>query len=373
MVGAVVVLVALVGCGSKSNDSGGGVSSSSYLKTVKGEVNNLLRPKGTFVKEPTSSPSTPPGQKKIAFISCGQQVTACSTAWEAAQQAAELRGWKITLFDAKLDYPSASQGVRQAVAQGADGIISFFVDCQYFKAGLEDAKKAGVPVVAAESRDCNETSPGAPSLFSYVIHYGHGETYEQQSAAFARASAQYAVDKFNGQSHALALMDDTPSIDPLVTAIQQIYAKCAGCTLNMVRIPVSAYGSRLQGIAEQELAKDPQVNTLLNPYEATALEDYPAVRSSGRESKILTFMGEGGEAGLDLIRQGANGFAFAWPVPWDGGWAPIDALGRIFAGEKPVATGQGHQLIDATHNLPKTGASQSPVDFEAMYTKAWGG
>ena len=40
--------------------------------------------------------------------------------------------------------------------------------------------------------------------------------------------------------------------------------------------------------------------------------------------------------------------------------------------EAPAFSGLGWQLVDATHNLPASGAWQPPVDFKSLYEKAWG-
>ena len=369
---ALVAALAIAGCGDDSDDSTGGPSASAdYVEDVQASVDKALGPEGTFVEEPTTSPVAPGDSKKVSVISCGQQVGACAEAADAAQEAADALGWESTLFDAKLDLPSASTGIRNALAQGADGILMFYIDCENVTAALQEAKDAGVPVVAAESRDCSDTSSGGPSLFTHVVEYQEG-TYDQWLDAVYVATAEYAIAEFDGESHAVAFMDDVPAVDGAAEAVERVYEQCEGCTLEMVRFPVTAYGTRLQGIAEQELLKNPDVNTVMPSFEASALEVYPAVRSSGKADQILTFVGEGGVPGLDLIRDGVRGYAYCVPVRWDGGYASVDALGRILAGEEPVPIGMGVQLIDAEHNMPEGGACESPIDFEAMYKEAWG-
>lgn len=365
---ALIALLALGGCGSDDSDDSdsGGSASNAYLEEVQGTVDELLSPEGTFVEEPTTSPTAPGEAKNIAIISCGQQVGACAEATGAAQEAADALGWESTLFDAKLDLPSASTGIRNAVAQGADGIFLYFIDCDFIKAGLQEAKDAGVPVVAAEARECDPSNP----LFTHVVEYEPGN-YEEQQRAFYRAAAQYPIAELDGESKAITFLDEVPQGEWGTEEIEQVYEQCEGCTLEVVRFPQTAYGTRLQGIAEQELLRNPDVNTVIPSFEASALEIYAAVRSSGKADQILTFVGEGGVAGLDLLREGANGYAFNFPVRWEG-WGGIDALGRLFAGEEPVPIGLGSQLIDADHNLPESGPAVSPIDFEAMYKEAWG-
>jgi hypothetical protein len=87
--------------------------------------------------------------------------------------------------------------------------------------------------------------------------------------------------------------------------------------------------------------------------------------------------GEGTAPIVDLIHQdrGVNA-GVGYSVRWEG-WAALDALNRLFAGEKPEGagfeSGMGAQLFDAKTNLPPAGERfDSEVDFEAAYRKAWG-
>ncbi|HYC82874.1 MAG TPA: substrate-binding domain-containing protein [Solirubrobacterales bacterium] len=384
-IAALVLMVALVaGCGSGSSTTSGGStggsaaegttegggSSSDYLSGVEKHVETLLSTEGTSVEKPTTSPVRAGGHHKIALISCGQQAALCARGVGAAEEAAHKLGWTATLFDAKLNPPSAATGIRQAIAAGDDGIFVFLVDCTNIKSALEEAKNAGIAVVAGESRDCDETNPGSPPLFTYSLELSGGLNVVSGNREFFGAAAEYAIDKYDGESKALAFFESTANGNLTASLLEEAYAKCSGCSLEMIRFPPSAYGTRLQGIAEQELLKHPEVNTVVPAFEATALEVYPAVRASGKSSEILTFVGEGNEGGMDLIREDANGYAVPFNAEWEG-YGGIDALGRLFLGQKPVPIGQGFQLIDAEHNLPKSGPAASPIDFKAMYEKAW--
>jgi len=376
----VILLVALVaGCGGGSSSTSGGTSggsegdgsSSDYLSQVEANVETLLSPMGTFKEEPTTSPIKAGEGRKIEVISCGQQVVTCAEATAGAMEAAKKLGWQATLFDAKLDYPSAATGIRQAVANGVEGIFIYFMDCSNFKSALEEAKKAGVFVVAADARDCSETNPGAPSLLDYIIHYAGNADYDTYQEEYFHAIGEYMMAKTGGESKAQFVGEETPTGQLSEASLKELYAKCSGCSLEFVKYPGSAFGTRLQGIAEQELLKHPEVNSVIPGYEAVSLEVYPAVRASGRSSEIITFLGEGAEASINLLREGANGVATSTPVEWEG-YAGVDALGRVMLGQKPVPMGQGVRLVDAEHNMPKSGPAGSPVDFKAMYEKAWG-
>ena len=356
---------------SAEESTSGSTSSSSYLEGVNEYVEELLGPKGSFEEFPKTSPVRPDPSRSIAIIDCGEEIGACKLEAEAAETAAHKLGWKTTLFDTKANPASANTGIRNALAQGVDGITMYLTDCQYIKAGLEEAKEANVPVYAVEGRDCNETSPGAEPLYTAVMSYGGGKSFGEYQSQFSKAAADYAISEADGKSDALAMLEEAPSIKFEQEAFEDAYEECEECELKVVDFPLSAYGTNLQAIAETELLRDPQINSFLPSFEAAALETYPAVQATGRGEEIATFVGEGNEGGLDLIREGDNTFAFNWPVKWEG-WGAIDGLGRLFLGQKPVHTGQGAQMIDAEHNLSASGPAEVPINFEAMYERLWG-
>lgn len=370
--GAVVAIATLAACGStsggSSNSTSGGSSTTDVAQLQK-RVDQLSSPQGTYTEQPTTSPKPEPN-KFIGVVSCGESISACAQWTQGSRAAISALGWKSTLFDTKADPSAAATGIRNAIAQKADGIFVPYTDCKYIKSALQEAKAAKIPVVGAEGYDCSDSDPSAPSLFTYVVSYGTGP-YPAQAEAWGESMAAYAIAKQGGKSHALAFFDDTSeSQTPILEGIKKVYAQCSGCSVTPVRFPLSAFGTTLQQTAEENLLKHPDTNAVLTGYEAISTEIYPAVRSSGK--KVLTFMGEGGEAGMNLVRQNPDSsFVSGWPAAWEG-WAAIDALNRIFDGQKPVATGQGLQLVYAGHNLPAKGPYTSPIDFQSMYLKAWG-
>jgi ribose transport system substrate-binding protein len=345
--------------------SGGASGAPAFATTAAAKARSA---QGTFVEAPTK-PVTPPKDKRLMLLSCGQSISACAFDTGAAAEAAKALGWRATLYDTKGDPTNAAAGIRQAIAGRYDGIFMYFMDCDYARSALAEAKRAKIPVIAAEAFDCNQIDKGAASLFTYSVHYVEGD-YNSYARAWGRAIADEAIAALDGKSKALAFADDTSrGNEPILQGIKDEYGKCDSCSLRIVRFPFSAFGTKLQGIAEQNLLKSPDVNTTLTTYEAISLEVAPAVRSSGR--KILQFVGEGGEPGTQLIRQGVNGYGVGYPLDWEG-WAVVDAFARLFNGEKPVPSGIGLQTFDKDDHTPASGRYQPPIDFRAMYRKLWG-
>ncbi len=83
--------------------------------------------------------------------------------------------------------------------------------------------------------------------------------------------------------------------------------------------------------------------------------------------------GEGFHDELDNVRLGKIAATNAISSNWTG-WAAVDTLNSIFNHTKPVDSGIGWTLVDATHNLPATPGTDftPPIDYTAEYKKAWG-
>src|SRR5689334_17567875 len=131
---AVVVVVAclaaaaaLAACGgsSDSSSSGGTTGESSNASQAGGGDSAAQKRlaelyEGTYALPPKTAPKPQPG-KTIWLISCGQQIGACANGTRGAQEAAEALGWSTKVFDTKGDPSEMLNGVRSAVAGGADG------------------------------------------------------------------------------------------------------------------------------------------------------------------------------------------------------------------------------------------------------------
>lgn len=384
LLAAACVTVSACGGGSSSTEGGGtsaeagseggseggsGGESSGSTGAVEERAEAFLSTKSNFKEAPTK-PVKPPSGKKLMLVSCGQTITACKYANDSAEEAAKDLGWQTTLFDTKGELAEAATAVRNAVAQGYDGITMYFIDCSYAKAALQEAKEAKIPVVTAEGFDCGEINPSAPELFTYKVEYSEGK-YVEHAKNWGRSIGDYAVLNKGGDVNALIFADESNRANvPITEGIEEALDECSGCSSEVVTFPISDFGTSLQRIAEQELLKHPEVNTVLTTYEAISLEVRPAVQAAGRE--ILLFLGEGGTPGMDLIREGtSNVYASGFPIEWEG-YAMIDAFARIFAGQEPEATGIGVQLIDEEHNLSPKGPYAPPVDYKKMYRKLWG-
>ncbi|HZV74472.1 MAG TPA: substrate-binding domain-containing protein [Conexibacter sp.] len=364
-ISAAVVAMAAGGCGSGGGGGGGSTSSGGGAAAADQQAVDALY-KGTY-QAPPQAPKPAPG-KSILLLSCGQSLPTCAAAMTGAQEAAGKMGWKTTIFDTKGDPNQASAGIRQALVSKADGVFLYFTDCRLMKQALQEAKSAKLPVVAAESLDCDYG--GGTPLFAATVRYAEG-SYADWIAAYGKAQAQYVIAKTGGKAKVLDFVED----DLLGASIQQqaevaALRACAGCKVYPVKYTIGDLSTGIQQKAQQALLQHPDANATIVQYDAVLLSGVSAAtQAAGR--KLVVMAAEGDTATMDLVRSGKVTAGVGIPIEWEG-YAGVDALNRLLHGRPTATSGIGLQVYDKDHNTPPSGPYKPPIDFRAAYGKAWG-
>lgn len=368
-VAAVCVGLFVVGCGSDDSDSGesGDSGSDSFTADAQKKVDELYT--GTYESPPSDSPPAAE-DKSVWLISCGQSIVSCSDAIGGAEEAAGELGWESNIYDTKGDPTTAGTGVRQAIAADADGIFVYFLDCSYMAKPLEEAQDAGIPVVAAESFDCDAGDPGAPALFTSVVSYVEG-AFPEWVRKFNEAQGYYAVATTDGSANSLFFSDDVSlAAAEADEGYDSILGQCSGCENEIINYSFDEIFSGVQQQTEQKLLQSPDANVVTVAYDGILVAGVEAAVSAAT-TDIDLIGGEGGPAVMDLARDGKVTAGVGLPNAWEG-YSGMDSLNRIFADEEPETSGIGIQIWDQDHNLPETGGYEPPIDFRADYQAAWG-
>jgi ribose transport system substrate-binding protein len=382
----------LAACGSSSSDSTSnevatGSDQSTSSKPVSAALNSELAEgleqgyAGTFTAPPTTSPPPAPG-KDIWLISFAQSESFSAVWSEAGERAGKALGWETHVFDAKGEPNTALEGIRTAIAAKADAIVIYVFDCKSIKAGIEQAKKAGIVVIADQSEDC------APSLYNYDVTYNPASSPEKSSEfeGYLRGWGGAFADWLAAESHESAKVIGLKDTDYHSAVVQyegfaEQLEKCSGCeVVDQVNFVLKEIGPALQQKVEQALLKNPEANAVAVPVADSVMTSGVAqtLKASGRLETLLITGGEGQAPNIELIRNKegqdvANCQSNRWDV-----YSVMDAANRIFNGEEPVInTGNGFQLVDREHNMPPKGSAclpmknGKPIEFEALYEEAW--
>lgn len=374
---AVVVGVALAlaacssGSGAGSAKTEGGASPAQDVAAARAR----LRPwrTGTSRRVPTTGPAAQAG-KDVYVVSCGQLLESCSVLVDGVMKGAAAIGWRTTLFDTKLDFASAGDAIRQAMAAGADGAIVVGVDCQHFPGALDQARAAKFPVVVLNAFDCDVTSGGKEKArFSAQVNFTPGHQKPVDSAkALAAAKADYGIEATGGKLKAINLQqDDLLAVQLLGQGFAEGVARCGGCeTVATVKFSTSDLldGTFAQKVASA-LVEHPEANAIHFPYAAAVLLGTAGLRDAARPD-LVVLGGEGMPSQYELVNDGTLDMVMAFSAGWTG-FGAIDTLNRVFAGTDQVDEGVGYQLVTKStlHGKDTWDVDQ---DYQAAYRKVWG-
>lgn len=382
-VGAVVVLVGAVGCGDSSDDGDGAAAPSSTTTTAGptttsgdpvADASARLQPwlEGTFREPPTSGPAAEADQD-ITVISCGQLLESCAVLVDGVMEGAEAIGWDATMVDTKLDFASAGDAVRQAMAAGSSGAIVVGIDCQYLSAALDEAKAADFPVIALNGFDCDVTSDGEePARFTAQVDFTEGDLHPIDTAhEFAAAKADWATVATDGQMKAINLQqEDLLATKLLGEGFAMGVEKCSTCEI--VDTVTFSTTDLLDGTFNQKLAtsltQHPEANVVNFPFAGTVTLGLAGLRDANRPD-IIVLGAEGLPTQYELLEDGTLDMVMATPTGWSG-WAAIDTLNRSLAGEDLPDQGVGYQLLTA-EDIDGTDY-EGPIDFRSAYRSVWG-
>jgi ribose transport system substrate-binding protein len=372
-VAAIFLLVAPVAAATSARAPSAASPSTQALKNATVAVSRAFKGTNRNV-DPTPRRAVP--GKHVVIVSAGQASISAQIGVNAAVDAARAIGWRVEVYDAKLDPANYAPLVRQAIAAGVDGIFLAAIDCQAVQAPLAEARAAGIAVIGLGSYDCNDPHGGGAKrgLFSAAINFGPGvKSAGAFSAAYGADQANYTIMKSKNQARIIVLQD--PEFTTLYYTYQgfkrTIDRSHGSKIVSTLEITLADFtNNQVKPKIQAELLRHPEANWIKSPFTyATTLGIVPALGANDRHIAVMG--GEGFEPELDLIREGKITAVNIYLSPWVA-WAGVDTMNSVFRHEPPRASGVGWVLADQTHNVPASGEYEPAIDYQAQYRKVWG-
>jgi ribose transport system substrate-binding protein len=377
--------------GGASSSSGGGTSSSGSASssgssaasgpeaaTQAAAAQIAIAEKGRFTHPPTTSSPAVKGKNVWILESSGAAPSVAIPA-QAAAEAGKALGWKTTIYDAKGLPSNYTQGVSNAIANGAQGIVLVAIDCSYVKNQLQQAKSKGIAVSEVYAFDCSETNPGSPSLFSADLNFGtRFPSLLVAWQGWGSDTAAYIIMQQKGKADALVL--DTDQVAVLVSYDKGVYdriAECSSCKTTKVKWDVVTQGTpaALTSLIQSAVLKNPGINGAL--FGSTVTSGFNqailALGSKGKNMTVVGGLGLADEFNLLKAQKGLNATT-AWPQQWIA-YAAMDSINSVFANKKTEDEGIGWRIVDQ-NNLSQqvldNGIWNGVDNFRDLYKTRWG-
>jgi len=366
----------LSACGSDDDDGGSataahGGNASEAVATAQERLDALFAGE-SFSEPPATAPKAEPG-KNVWLVDFGLAAPAGAIFAETFEHAAKQLEWRPTIFDGQFSSDRYQAGIRQAIADKADAIVLYNVDCALVKGAMEQARSAGITLYSAESADCTTGDSSAGALFDGNITYDQG-SWTDYAKALGAAQADYVIAKTKGDAKIILFYEtDLITTTDMYRGFLDELKMCSTCeVVETVKFLATDAGPKLQEKTQQALLHHPDANAVVVP-----IDDFmtagisAAIMASGRNDQLLVVAGGGLPANMDLIREDRGEDAgYGISIGWEA-YAALDGLNRMFNGGKPEDSGIGLQMIDREHNVPEKGIYEPPVDFARLYEKAW--
>jgi ribose transport system substrate-binding protein len=243
---------------------------------------------------------------------------------EAFQDQAKANGWDVNVIDTKGDVAAAIGRIEDASNQKVDAIV-INVDPNQVAAGLETAKKAGIPVFGMDSGT-------SPLLVTNVTSNGY---------SMAADTAAYIANRINGKGNVVMFVYDAfPPVQARGVIADAIFKNNPEIKVLGRVTPDVKDGGIADSRAKMEaiLAANPgkgSISAVWAAWDQPALGALQAIEAAGRGGEGIVITGiDANPQAREAIAKGGN-FEASMAQDFKGiGKTTADAVKRTLAGEK---------------------------------------
>jgi len=314
---------------------------------------------------PTTGPKGV-GHKLIVVVSTDQRNGGALGVSEGVQEAGKIMGWDVRVIDGQGSVNARAEGISQAVALKADGLVLDAIDAAEQATATEAALKAGIKVVGWHSGPV----PGPMPKFGLFTNI------TTNPLEVAKAAASYAVADSDGHAGAIVFTDSAYAIAIAKSnAMADIIKACTTCKLLSIQdTPLADAASRMPQLTTSLLTRFGSkwtyalsINDLTFDFMAPALQS-AGIAGDGVPHAISA--GDGSGPAFQRIRTGEYQVAtVAEPLRLHG-WQEVDELNRAFAGVPASGyVAPPHLFIKA--NIGRDGGPKGIFDPDNGYTDAY--
>lgn len=282
-----------------------------------------------------------------------------AAALNGMKQAAAAAGLKVHAWDGQNSVATENQGVSEAVAQHAAGIILESLAPQVVADPLAKAIAAKIPVVNWLDDDV-----GAPL----------GGVNARVTAPFGadgKVMAAYVLAHSNCSTDTLMVY---AAVAPQHVAIQKqfndyITKECSSCQATSYPVNPATMATASGPYVVNAIQRDSKIKWVADAFDFVATFFVPAIQQSGLKG-VSAIGHDGNASNLDWIKTGQVQVAdMALPDPAYQGWVSVDLLGRLMAGQPADSFTLPAQLVDST-NVSQLGSSFG--DYQSAFKQNWG-
>ncbi|HLS77552.1 MAG TPA: substrate-binding domain-containing protein [Nocardia sp.] len=283
---------------------------------------------------------------------------------DGVEEAVEAAGMELVRYDGQGMTNRFNEGIEQAIAQQAAGIILVGIDPAVVSSALAKAAAAGIPV-----QNTLNTDAAAPVPTGMYGNLTSDYTADGVAAAdWMLSDSGCAAEVAILSSSSVAVWENTAN-----GAKAQIEAECPDCTVTVLDVDVAnvatAVGSKLQS----ELQRNPGIDYVFPVWDSAVTYVDPVLAAANSKAKVLAR--DGLEANLKAIAAGGNqDMTVAMPPTGWIGWLAVDDLARAITGAPAPGYVIPTRVVDSSNVADASAEEIFPnfVDYQAAFQAAWG-
>jgi ribose transport system substrate-binding protein len=364
-----LVAAAIAGCGDGGDDENGSGDASA---DVSADVSAARDRIDAFRQLPRF---TAPGPgfaaranlrgKTIFEIPITSEVPFVTAVEQGMKDAANLVGAKLVVYRNQGRPDQWAQGIRTAISQKADAITLLAQNPELLGPQIAEAEKEGIPVIVLRTTGEREPCQSRPNGEPYGSACVPGPFEDA-----GRLEADWVIARTKGNADMLVITsNDAPSTASLVRALKdELKARCPGCEARYVDIPISQWAKQVRSEVQSALVRDPDIDYVVPIYDSMSQYAVPAIKASGKAGRVKIAAFNGTPFVLEMLQeddvvQMDAGENLSWI-----GWASMDQVFRVIAGEDPVRSEHTPLRVFDDTNVDETG---SPPRFDTGYGSAY--
>jgi ABC-type sugar transport system substrate-binding protein len=378
LVGALAVTtLAIAACGSSGGASSAG--SAGGRDTAGATIAAAQADLAKFTAEVADSPSITPVSgvsalqgKTIWYIPLGSGVPILNAFGVGMQGAVEKLGLKFHTCDGKFLPTTVASCMNQAVTQGADGVVTGYIDYKLVANAFQNIVSHHIPVlVAGEANDSGTAD--SPALAFYDT------TPAIELLQKLDSEAVIADSKGKAKVLYVGVTDSPQTLAGATYAKKYFKDNCPGCTFTEIDYNTASL-NKVPSQVSAALISHPDTTYVDVELDAAAANAVSGIRTAGFANKVKLTSTNGGLDSLQRIKTGQVQFVDVGLSSTYLGWQFTDGIVRMMLGHLPV-TGPSVTRVFTKDNVGAltltpaayaTNAWYGPNDFEQTFMSAWG-
>jgi ribose transport system substrate-binding protein len=335
----------------------------------------LLNAARTMTPTEYAGPTTPakaPKNIKIAAITCLSVLHGCVSPTDGIRHAAEKLGWTVVVYDGGGTPSKQNAAILDAVSSGANVIATIAIDPNLVQLSLNEAKKAGIPVVAGS----NGIDTPNPVKLSPANGLGFEFDVSPDYITLGLHMAQWIIADSKGKANVAIFSDkEFPSIMAQEVGVLKGLSDCKDCKVSkQIYFTATQIATQLGQMTVDYLRTHPDVDYIYGAFDPPVAAQVAALAQAGMGKKVKIVGALGNQQNINFIRedrvQAADG---AYDNEYMG-WAIVDQTIRLL-NKQPLAEPHGENLpfvvLDKT-NLPPPGSDwQAHTGYQDKFLALW--